>query len=226
MKKVLFMALAAFALTVVSCNGGKTEKADGADSTLNDTVAMVEEEANAAADEVISTLASNVEAKDAAALQATLEVVKTKVAEFIASNPELAKEYLTKVQTYLKDNAEQINSVVGGNTAVTTLVESLTNVPVETVEQLTSATDALKALGISAQGDVDEAAATGAAAVEGAVNDAKGAVNDVKAAAQQGAQNVKDQVTTKANDAVRDAKSQAGAAVDKAAADVKGKLGL
>ena len=230
MKKILFMALAAFAITVVSCTGGKTDKGDGVDSTLNDTVSMAEEDATAAAEEVISTLSSNIEAKDASALQATLEVVKARVAEFIATNPELAKEYLAKVQTYLKDNAEQINALAGGNEAVATLVQGLTNIPVETVEQLTGATDALKAIGIDTQAAVGDAAAAGAAAVDGAINDAKGAVNDAKEAAVKGAQDVKDQVTTKANDAVRDAKSQAGAAVDKAATkaanDVKRGLGL
>ncbi len=205
MKKVFMMALAAAAITLSSC-GNKTNVPN--ESEIVDSTEVALNEANQAADDAIAQLTQNLEAKDASALQNALEAVKAKVSEFLANNPEIAKEYLAKVQNFLKENTDKIKAVVGDNAAVASLVDGIANIPSESVEALTGAGDALKALGI----DLTEKAGD---AVEGA----KDAVEDAAADAKEAVEN-------KANEVVNDAKEKASDAVDKAAADAKKKLGL
>ena len=216
MKKVLFMALAAAAFTFTSCGNNKAQAPveEAIDST---EVAL--EEANAAADEVIAQLA---DAQDANALQGILETVKAKVAEFISKNPEIAKEYLAKVQGFLKDNADKIKAVVGENAAVAGLLNTVSAIPSESVDALVNAGDALKAIGIDAASLAGKAVDAAGDAVENvkdaAVEKAAGAVDAVKDA--------KDAAVDKAANAVNEGKEKASEAIDKAAADAKKKLGL
>jgi vacuolar-type H+-ATPase subunit H len=215
MKKLFFMALAVVAISFASCGNKAQQKVEEA---VDSTEAVVED-VNAAADEAISALTEQIEKNDASALQTTLESIKAKIASFIAANPELAKEYLGKVQNFLKENADKIKAVVGTNAAVTALVDGIANLPSDSVEKLTGATEALKALGIDAGSLVKNAAAD---AVEGAAD----AVENVKDAAKETVENAKEAVADKANEAVQDAKDKAGEAVDKGAAAVKKGLGI
>ena len=224
MKKLLVLAIAALAMTFVSCGN----KAKAPEAEVVDTVAVAD--AAAEAEATINALAENLESKDLNAFQTALEAVKAKVAEFLANNPAIAQEYLSKVQGFLKENADKIKEFVGGNAAVATLVDGIGAIPSETIEKLTGATDALKALGIDAAavaGNAVEGAKDAAAnAVEGAVEGAKDAVEGAKDAAANAVDNAKNAAAEKANAAVEDAKAKTGAAIDKAAADAKKKLGL
>lgn len=199
------MALAAAAITLSSC-GNKTNVPN--ESEIVDSTEVALNEANTAADEVIAQLTQNIEAKDASALQNALEAVKAKVSEFLAKNPEIAKEYLAKVQNFLKENTDKIKAVVGDNAAVASLVDGIANIPSESVDALTGAGDALKALGI----DLTQQAGD---AVEGAKDAVEGAAADAKESAEKKADELTDEV-----------KKNIGDAVDKASADAKKKLGL
>ncbi|MBQ1773121.1 MAG: hypothetical protein IIZ97_02585 [Prevotella sp.] len=205
MKKVFMMALAAAAITLSSC-GNKTNVPN--ESEIVDSTEVALNEANTAADEVIAQLTQNIEAKDASALQNALEAVKAKVSEFLTKNPEIAKEYLAKVQNFLKENTDKIKAVVGDNAAVASLVDGIANIPSESVDALTGAGDALKALGI----DLTQQAGD---AVEGAKDAVEGAAADAKESAEKKADELTDEV-----------KKNIGDAVDKASADAKKKLGL
>lgn len=205
MKKVFMMALAAAAITLSSC-GNKTNVPN--ESEIVDSTEVALNEANTAADEVIAQLTQNIEAKDASALQNALEAVKAKVSEFLTKNPEIAKEYLAKVQNFLKENTDKIKAVVGDNAAVASLVDGIANIPSESVDALTGAGDALKALGI----DLTQQAGD---AVEGAKDAVEGAAADAKESAEK-----------KADELTDDVKKNIGDAVDKASADAKKKLGL
>ena len=209
MKKVFFMALAAVGLMFVSCTN-KPAQAPVEEAIDSTEVAL--QEANAAADEVIAQLS---EATDATGIQNALEAVKAKVAEFIAKNPEIAKEYLAKVQGFLKDNADKIKGLVAGNAAVAGLLDTVTGIPSESVDALLNAGDALKGLGIDAASLAGKAVDAAGDAVEGA-----------KDAAVDAAKDAKDAVVDKANDAVDAAKDKAGEAVDKAADGAKKALGI
>lgn len=218
MKKIFMMAIAAAALTI-SCTGNKTE----APVEEVDTLALLTEEVNTAADEMVSNLGSLLENKDISAFQGALETVKTKIAEFIGKNPEIALGYIGKVQSFLKDNADAIKAFVGTNATISGLVDSIANIPSESVDKLLGASEALGALGIDTKSLITNAAEN---AVEGAIDNAKEAVGDaadaVKDAAADAVQDAKD----KAADAVQGAKDKAADAVDKGADAVKKGLGL
>ena len=214
MKKVFFMALAAVGLMFASCTN-KPAQAPVEEAIDSTEVAL--QEANAAADEVIAQLS---EATDATGIQSALEAVKAKVAEFIAKNPEIAKEYLAKVQGFLKDNADKIKGLVAGNAAVAGLLDTVTGIPSESVDALLNAGDALKGLGIDAASLAGKAVDAAGDAVEG--NAIEGAAD----AAVDAAKDAKDAVVDKANDAVDAAKDKAGEAVDKAADGAKKALGI
>ena len=213
MKKIFLMAVAAAAFVFTSCGNNKAQAPveEAVDST---EVAL--EEANTAADEVIATLT---DATDANAIQTALETIKTKVTEFLAKNPEIAKEYLAKVQGFLKENADKIKAVVGGKAAVAGLIDTVNAIPSESVDALMNAGDALKAFGIDAASFAGNAVNAAGDAIGNAVENAKDATVDA-------ANNVKDAAVEKANDAVNTAKEKTGEAIDKAAGDVKKKLGL
>ena len=211
MKKFFMMAMAVVAMTFASC-GNKTEKPV---EEVIDSVAVLTEEANAAAEDAISQLSATLESKDASALQTALEAIKAKVAEFIAINPGIAKEYISKVQNFLKENADAVKAVVGTNATISGLVDGIAALPTESVEALTGATDALKALGIDASNFVKDAASDAVDAAADAVEGAKGAAADAVEGAKDAASN-----------AVEGAKDAAGKAVDNAADATKKALGI
>ena len=226
MKKLFILAIAAAGMTFASCDN-KAKAPEAIDTTeVVDTLAVMTEEANTAADEVIAALTDNIEKKDASAIEAALNTVKEKISEYLAKNPEVAKEYLAKVQNFIKENKEKITAAVGSVPAVASLVDGISNMPTETVDGLLGATDAFKALGIDASATVKDAAASAGDAVEGAVEGAKDAVEGAKDAAKDAADKAVQDAKDKADKAVQDAKDKAGAAVDKAAGDAKKALGL
>lgn len=214
MKKLFVFAFAAIAISFASCVNNKPAQAP--EEVIDSVEAEIDAQAEAEAS--INALKENMEAKDASAFQTALEAIKAKVAEFIAKNPAIAQEYLAKVQGFLKENADAIKSFVGTNAAVASLVDGIAAIPSESVEKLTGATEALKALGIDAASLAGNAVEGAKDAVEGAVD----AAGNVKDAAAEKVNEAKDAAAEKVNEA----KDKAGAAIDNAAADAKKKLGL
>ena len=193
MKKVFLMLMAAVAIGFTSCANKPAN--NNADEATEQTV-----EANA--DDAVSQLSALLESGDVAGFQSALDAVKQKIAELVAANPEIAKEYLGKVQGFLKENAEKIQSVVGENAAVAQLVSSIADVPAESViEGLKSQ---ISGVGEAAQQQVE-------GAVEGAKEAVQGQVDAAKEAAQQ---------------QVDAAKEKAANTVDEGAAKLKKGLGL
>ena len=164
MKKIFMMAVAAAALTFASC-GQKQQAPVDPNAEAIDSVAVLTEEANTAADEVISQLGANLESKDVSAFQTALEAVKAKVADFLAKNPEIAKEYISKVQNFLKENADKIKAVVGTNAAVTALVAA--------ADAVEGAADAVENVKDAAKETVENAKEAVADKANEAVQDAK-----------------------------------------------------
>ena len=189
MKKILFVVAAA-ALTLASCGN----KANAPVEAAVDSTEIVAEEANAAADEMVSNLTQVLDGKDVNALQAALEAAKAKVQELVAKNPEIAKEYLTKIQNFLTENAEKVKNLVGDNAVVNTAVAALT---------ATSADDIVNKFVSDAAG-----VATGAAdAANKAVEDAKAATVDK---ANEAVDNAKKEAGKQIDDAAAAAKKKLG----------------
>ena len=203
MKKILLAVMAVAAIGFTSC-GNKTQQAETTDST--EVAINGEEEANA----VIDNLKAFVAAGDAEKLAAALENVKEMVSEFVLKDPDAAMQYVSTVQNYLKENAEQIKSVVGENNAAAAAVAAFTEADPEAmvsglVDQLSDKATETK-----------EAAADAATAAKDAAADAVNQkVEETKAAVNQKAEETKAAAKQKANDAV-----------DNAAKDIKKGLGL
>lgn len=197
MKKILLAVMAVAAIGFTSC-GNKTQQAD-AETAAVDSVAIVDSIAQGAAQETIDALTADLEANDASKLQATLEGIKAKIAEIVKNNPEVAKEYVVKVQTFLKENADKVKALVGDNAAVAAALSAVTDIePANVVNGL-----------LEQVGD--------------AATEAKDAAVD---AANQKANEAKEAAEEKANEAKEAAKQKANEAIDNAAASAKSKLGL
>ncbi len=197
MKKILLAVMAVAAIGFTSC-GNKTQQAD-AETAAVDSVAIVDSIAQGAAQETIDALSADLEANDASKLQATLEGIKAKIAEIVKNNPEVAKEYVVKVQTFLKENADKVKALVGDNAAVAAALSAVTDIePANVVNGL-----------LEQVGD--------------AATEAKDAAVD---AANQKANEAKEAAEEKANEAKEAAKQKANEAIDNAAASAKSKLGL
>lgn len=191
MKKIFITMMAFGALTLTSCNNSTKKATDNVDTTQ---VSNVEA---ASADELISTLQEQLQSKDANALQATLATIQTKYAELLQSGKlEEAKAYLAKVQSFIKEHAEQITAVTGGNATITNLLNNIQNIPTSTEEVVDKVKESL-------QGNVDEtkkaakdkvnedAAKVNEKAADAAakVNDAANKVNDAAAKVNEKANN-------------------------------------
>ena len=193
MKKILLAVMAVAAIGFTSC-GNKTQQGEAADSA-----AVAVNTADEEADGAVAMLAANLESGDASKFQEALEAVKAKIAEFIKTDPEAAKQYVTRIQGFLKENADKIKSVVGDNATIAAAVSAITDVePDKVVSGL------LEQVGDAAT-DAKDAAAE-------AVNEK---VDEAKQAASDKAQEVKDA-----------AKEKASGAIDNAANAAKKGLGL
>ena len=193
MKKILLAVMAVAAIGFTSC-GNKTQQGEAADSA-----AVAVNTADEEADGAVAMLAANLESGDASKFQEALEAVKAKIAEFIKTDPEAAKQYVTRIQGFLKENADKIKSVVGDNATIAAAVSAITDVePDKVVSGL------LEQVGDAAT-DAKDAAAE---AVNEKVDEAKQAASD------------------KANEVKDAAKEKASGAIDNAANAAKKGLGL
>ena len=121
------------------------------------------------------------------------------VTSVVKNNPEVAKEYVVKVQTFLKENADKVKALVGDNAAVAAALSAVTDIePANVVNGLLE--------------QVGDAATE---AKDAAVDAANQKVEEAKQAAEE-----------KANEAKEAAKQKANEAIDNAAASAKSKLGL
>lgn len=194
MKKIVLAVMAVAAIGFTTSCGNKTQQAEAVDS-----VAIVDSLASVAADGTISALAGGLDGKDANKFQEALATVKEKIASLLKENPEVAKEYVAKVQTYLKENADKIKELAGENAAIVSAVEAVTAIePASVVSGVLNA--------------VDEKA-----------NEVKDAAVD---AANQKVEEGKQAIEDKANEVKDAAKQKANDAIDNAANDVKKGLGL
>ena len=195
MKKIVFAVMAMVAIGFTASCGNKTQQSD----LVVDSTAIVDSLASAAAQTDIDAISALFEAGDATKLQEALATVKEKIATLIKENPEVAKEYVAKVQDFLKENADKVKAVVGDNAAAATALSAITE---------TEPADIVNGF-LSSVGD--------------AATEAKDAAVD---AANQKVDEAKKAVEDKANEAKDAAKQKANDAIDNAAKDVKKGLGL
>lgn len=135
MKKIIFAVMAVAAISFATSCGNKTQQA----AEAVDSVALVDSLSEAAAQEDINAISALFESGDAAKLQEALATVKEKIANLIKENPEVAKEYVAKVQEFLKENADKIKAFAGDNETINNAINSLTAAPAESIVNSLSA---------------------------------------------------------------------------------------
>ena len=211
MKKYLFIAMAAVAMTFTSCkNEPAPQPAPGEGEEI---------EAEVVEYSPADSLKAAFDANDSGKFNEFLTQAKAKIDELKDTDPATAKKYLEAVQTFLKEQGDAITKFVGGNTAVATLVKEVSEFKLPDVPgEVKDAVDGAVEQGKEAVGDAVE---KGKEAVEGAKDQVEGAVEKGKEAVGDAVEKGKEKV----DGAVDKAKDKAAEGVDKAADAVKGALG-
>jgi Fe2+ transport system protein B len=204
MKKIILAVMAVAAIGFTSC-GNKTQQAEAVDS-----VAIIDSLAGAAAQTDIDAISALLNGGDATKLGEALAAVKEKIAKLIKENPEVAKEYVAKVQNFLSENSEKIQAVVGQNETVQVAVNALTEAEPDDIIK-----GFLSSVGEAATEVKDATVDAANQQVDAAKQAVEDKANEVKDAADKKVQETKDAAKQKANDAI-----------DNAAKDVKKGLGL
>ena len=204
MKKIIFAVLAMVAIGFSAC-GNKTQQAEAIDSA-----AVLDSIASEVAQEDINAISALFENGDVAKLQEALATVKEKIASLIKENPELAKEYVIKVQDFLKENADKVKALAGDSEAAVAAVAAVTEVDPEAVVK-----GLLEQVGDAATEVKDAAVDAANQQVEDAKNAANQRVEETKAAAEK---QIEDQKNA--------TKQKTGEAIDNAANKTKKALGL
>ncbi len=213
MKKVFLMAMTVAAVAFTSCgnNAKPNANAEGdstevtADSTAAIATANVPEDAKA----LVGELGEKLKSGDANAVAGMIAGAQAKAAEMVKNNPEKAKEYIAKLQEWIKANAESIQNVVAkaGNptiaTALTSAVSTISSAnPDALLQKIADGAEA----GKEAVGTAKDAAAE-------KVNDAKQAA---EAKVEEKVTEAKDAAKAKVNEATGQAKEKAAQASEKA----------
>lgn len=151
MKKVLFMAVAAAAISFASCTNSVKGDVNPADSTATPNVESV-------AEDLTKDLQSKLDAKDATGMQAALATINEKI-EALKQEGKLeeAKALVKKVQDFLTTNAESVKSVVGENEALNKLIDGVKAIPVEAIGAGEQAVEGVKDAANAAQEKAGEA---------------------------------------------------------------------
>ena len=206
MKKFVLAVMAVAAIGFTASCGNKTQQAE----VEVDSVAIVDSLASAAAQTDIDAIKALLNGGDATKLGEALAAVKEKIAKLIKENPEVAKEYVAKVQDFLSENTDKIQAVVGQNETVQVAVNALTEAePADIINGFLSS--------------VSEAATE---AKDAAVDAANQQVDAAKQAVEDQANAAKDAADKKVQETKDAAKQKANEAIDNAAKDVKKGLGL
>lgn len=220
MRKIMMMVVALVAMTFVNCGQKSVNNVEASDSST----VVTTEEAGEIAKAAIEELKSNIDAKDANAVQEAITSIQEKVKEYIQTNPEAAKAYVTEVQSYLKENAEAIKTIVGNNAMVNTAVTTLTAASAdEVVSSLSAALTTTEVAGEEAATSVKENAEQ---ALESVKENAKAKANEMVDNAKAKAEEKKNEAKQKANEKVNEAAQNTNKAINSAAEKAAKKLGL
>ena len=217
MKKFVLAVMAVAAIGFTASCGNKTQQAE----VEVDSVAIVDSLASAAAQTDIDAISALLNGGDATKLGEALAAVKEKIAKLIKENPEVAKEYVAKVQDFLSENTDKIQAVVGQNETVQVAVNALTEAePADIINGF------LSSVGEAATEAKDAAVDAANQQVDAAKQAVEDQANAAKDAANQKVQEAKDAADKKVQETKDAAKQKANEAIDNAAKDVKKGLGL
>lgn len=139
MKKVMFMAVAAAAISFASCTSN-TNKGTASDADSVKTPVVETQEVD-----VTKDLSAKLDAKDAAGLQDALNSVNEKIKSLKEEGKlDEAKAMLKQVQDFLATNSEKVKEVAGNSEALNKIIEGVKAIPSEAVEAGKEATENVK----------------------------------------------------------------------------------
>ncbi len=204
MKKVFLFACVTV-LAFASCGNKTANNVDEVDSTVGVTVPAGVQNA---ADSLISIVKEQIATGDAAKLQSVFGTVQSTYAQLVNEGKlEDAKKYASVIQTFVAENSDKLNILVGNQTTVVALIESIKKLPTSsetTVEQAaaavkadakTIATSAETAAKAAVDAKVDEAKAAAAAKVAEKTAPVVEKVNEAKSAADAAKNKVEEKKT-------------------------------
>ena len=198
MKKVLFMAIAAVAISFASCTNAAKGDTDAADSTATPAVESV-------AEDLTKDLQSKLDAKDSNGMQAALATINEKI-EVLKKEGKLeeAKALVKQVQDFLTSNAETVKSVIGENESLNNLVESVKAIPVDALGAGQEAVEGVQNAASAAQEKAGEAVDAAKQKTNEAVDAAKQKTNEaVDAAKQKAADKINETADKAASKAIK-----------------------
>ncbi|MGI6224031.1 MAG: hypothetical protein ACOYJG_10505 [Prevotella sp.] len=224
MKKVFFIALAAVAITLGSCNGGnKPAQTNDNDSTAVDSASAAAPNLNkdlkTTFDNLTAQLSSSLQAKDNQGVISTLANLETIYKNLVdEGNVEEATQYGSAIKQFIQENSEELKTYTSGNTTIAELVNSISNLPTTAETTAEEAKNAVSSDVVNLASKAIASGSTTVATVEEAANLIKNAPETVKnaatSAAKNAAANAEQTVTNKANEAVDNAQKKASEKVN------------
>ena len=198
MKKIYALA-AAMAVVLFSSCGGNTGSNVAEEDSLNiDTVATLEQPAEDLQAELNQTLQDG----DAAEINEAIEKVAADIQTALESgDQEAAKKYASQIKAFVDENADKLKDLDVNTLTVSSLIETVKNLPESVEATAGDAKNAVKADAEAAKADAEAKT--------------KQAVEDAKAKASETVDEAANQAAEKADKALQDA-----------AAKAKEKLGL
>ena len=221
MKKVFVLVAVACAMTLASCNGGNSAKSEN-DSLAVESASADEAKENQELEDIMGEIEEGVATGQADAVISSIKVYKEKIAVLIKTgDTATAQKYIDKLNAYVENNKETINSVgtavsEAAGTTVTDLVNQIAAVPSQVKNTAEEA----------AEGVVNDAKEAVKTKVDETVEGAKQKASDAVSEQKQKASDAVNEQKKKASEAVSEQQKKANDAVNKAASDVKSKLGL
>ncbi len=218
MKKVFVLVAVACAMTLASCNGGNSGTSENGSLAVESAEAAVNQELEDIKGEIEEGIATG----QADAVISSIKVYKEKIAALImAGDTATAQKYIDDLNSYVVNNKETINSV---STAVS---EAANTTVADLVNQIAAAPSQVKNTAEeAAEGVVNDAKEAVRSKVDETVEAQKQQVSDAVEAQKQKASDAVNEQKKKASEAVSEQQKKANDAVNKAANDVKSKLGL
>lgn len=219
MKKIIFMVIAAVAITFASCGNKTATPVETADS---DSVAALSEESQTTFNNLTAELQKALKANNSEGTIASLATLQTIYKNLVDSGKlDQALSYGTAIKNFINENAETIKNVASGNATIASLVEGIKKLPTTAATTAEEAKNAVAADVVNLASPAVAKGATAIATAEAATEAIKNAPATVKEAAATAAnnavENAKTNVENKVNEKVTEAQTKANDAVNKAA---------
>lgn len=220
MKKLFALAAVAAALSLSACSGSTSANTAEEDSLALETGVAGGVEPAA----VVNALTGLVQEGDAQAITDAVANIQNDLAAIInTGDAEKAAEYASKIQAFVEENADKLQSFNINTTTLNDIISAAKALPVNAESTAAAAAEAVQS---DAQAAVDAQVQTAKDKADEAVEAAKAKASETVDAAKAKANETVETGKAKANEAVQDAATKANKAASDAINDAASKLKL